>query len=79
MSAPKVCMSPEELTVWRKLNRMLVQMRLEQQEYAYPVVICETMKDATPSPDDEDAETEPVIAVDVDTEVDYMKADDANA
>jgi hypothetical protein len=68
MSAPKVCMSPEELAVWRRLNRMLVQMRLEQQEYAYPVVISEPIKDATPSPDDIDTE-----------EFEPVEADDANA
>ena len=67
MTAPKVCMSPEELAVWRKLNRMLVQMRLEQQEYAYPVIVSDPIDTSTPSPDDED------------TQEDYRRADNGAA
>lgn len=65
MIAPKVCMSPEELAVWRRLNRMLVQMRLEQRADAYPVVVSDPIDTSTPSPDE-------------DTEVDYMEADNVS-
>ncbi len=44
MSAEKVAMSAEEFAVWRRLNRMLVQMRLENSTEAYRVFASEPLQ-----------------------------------